>query len=69
MQLSEFIKSRRKKCTMSQNELAQKCDVSRMYISRLERGQAVPDVLTLFRIGRALGMSEIRMLVESGLID
>jgi transcriptional regulator with XRE-family HTH domain len=42
---------------LSQDELAEKADLDRTYVSGIERGVRNPGVKTVLRIARALGVS------------
>jgi transcriptional regulator with XRE-family HTH domain len=52
---------------LSQEKLAEYCDLDRTYISLLERGLRQPTITTLFKIAEALEMkpSEIIKQVET----
>lgn len=52
----QVIQRIRKKRGMTQEQLAEKTDVSSNSISRIERGQLVPALSTLIAICNALGM-------------
>jgi transcriptional regulator with XRE-family HTH domain len=47
---------------MSQTELAEKADISLITISRIERGERDPHVMTLARIARGLGVAPFELL-------
>ncbi|MBW8331127.1 MAG: helix-turn-helix domain-containing protein [Prolixibacteraceae bacterium] len=42
---------------ISQEKLAEYCDLDRTYISLLERGQRQPTVTTIFKLAKALKLS------------
>ena len=50
--LSLKIKALRESASMTQEELAYKCDVSWRTISNLERGLVVPDLVMIYNISR-----------------
>ena len=54
--LGEAIRARRKKKRLSQERLAEKADLSTVFISRVERGKESPSVDSLVKIARALGV-------------
>jgi transcriptional regulator with XRE-family HTH domain len=56
----------RKAAGISQEELAERADIHRTYVSQLERGLKSPTLNTLFKISVALGVpaSRIVTLVE-----
>jgi transcriptional regulator with XRE-family HTH domain len=54
--LGEAIRDKRKKRLLSQERLAEKADLSTVFISRVERGKESPSVDSLVKIARALGV-------------
>ena len=54
--LGEAIRAKRKKRHLSQERLAEKADLSTVFISRVERGKESPSVDSLVKIARALGV-------------
>jgi transcriptional regulator with XRE-family HTH domain len=60
--LGEAIRTRRKVAQFSQERLAEKADLSTVFISRVERGKESPSVDSLVKIARALG-ARVRDLV------
>ncbi len=65
--LGETIKSLRIKKGYSQEELAEKCEASTVYISEIERGIKNPTVSTLLAIALALDLklSELCIQIEN----
>ena len=61
--LGEAIRSRRKLAELSQERLAEKADLSTVFISRVECGKESPSVNSLVKIARALRV-HVRDLVE-----
>lgn len=61
--LGEAVRARRKKAKFSQEKLAEKADLSTVFISRVERGKESPSVDSLVKIARALGV-RVRELVS-----
>lgn len=59
--LSEKIRSSRKEINLSQEELAERCDLHRTYIGSVERGERNVTLSTLEVIAKALKL-EIRDL-------
>ena len=57
MTFSEKLLELRKRQGMSQEELAEKLEVSRQAVSRWEQGSAMPDVINLARISKLLGVT------------
>ena len=53
--LGEAIRAKRKKRHLSQERLAEKADLSTVFISRVERGKESPSIDSLVKIARALG--------------
>jgi len=61
--LGETIRARRKKAGFSQEKLAERADLSTVFISRVERGKESPSVDSLVKISRALRI-RVRDLVS-----
>ena len=57
MNLSEKLLALRKARTMSQEELAERLDVSRQAISRWEIGEVIPDTTNVLAVSRLFGVS------------
>lgn len=62
----ETLKELRGKAGISQEDLANECDLDRSFISMLERGLRVPTIETLFKISKAFEKApfEIIKIVE-----
>lgn len=61
--LGEAVRVRRKAAGFSQEKLAEKADLSTVFISRVERGKESPSVDSLVKIARALRV-RVRDLVK-----
>lgn len=61
--LGEAIRRKRKDAHLSQERLAEKADLSTVFISRVECGKESPTVDSLVKIARAL-RTRVRNLVE-----
>ena len=61
--LGETVRAKRKEKGLSQEKLAEKSDLSTVFISRIERGEESPTLDNLVKIARALGV-RVRDLVE-----
>jgi len=61
--LGEAIRAARKEAAFSQEKLAEKADLSTVFISRIERGVESPSVDNLVKIARALEVG-VRDLVD-----
>jgi len=57
------IKSERLRCGMSQEELAEKCDISRNSVSLIETGKINPTILRVIDIAKVLGV-DINLLIR-----
>lgn len=57
MKLSEKILTLRKQAGLSQEELAEKLNVSRQAVSRWEVGSAIPDAMNVMQLSRLFGVS------------
>ena len=64
--LGEFIIKERKQRNLSQVELATKADITKSYLSKIERGKRIPELAVLKRIGLALEVP-LELLVLKGL--
>lgn len=54
---SKVLRELRVNNKLSQEKLAEYCDLDRTYISLLERGQRQPTITTLFKLAHALNIS------------
>lgn len=61
--LGEAVRANRKESGLSQEKLAEKADLSMVFISRIERGVESPTVDNLVKIARALSV-RVRDLVR-----
>lgn len=52
----ELMRERRKRLNMTQEDLAQKINAKRTYISRVERGETDIQLSSFLRIAKALGI-------------
>ena len=52
----ENLKLYRKKTGLSQQELAEKCDIATNYLSEIERGQKFPSIEMIERISKELNV-------------
>ncbi len=57
MNLGEIIREQRKKAGLSQEQLADKLNVSRQAITKWETGKGIPDVCNLIAISDEFGLS------------
>ena len=62
--LGEAVRTHRKAGALSQEKLAEKAELSTVFISRIERGKESPSVDSLVKIARALGV-KVRDLVDN----
>ena len=53
---SQILLDARKEAKVTQSELADRINVTKSYISRIEKGVMTPSVATFYRIMNALGM-------------
>jgi len=61
--LGEAVRAKRKTAGMTQEKLAEKADLSTVFISRIERGVESPCVDNLVKIAKALRV-QVRDLVD-----
>lgn len=55
--LGQFIMTKRKAMHISQEEMAEKIDISRNHIHRIEKGEYPTSIITLRRIAKVLNVS------------
>ena len=55
--LGENIRRLRRSLKLSQEKLAEKCDLHRTYVCDVERGTRNPSFLTLLTLARAMGLT------------
>lgn len=65
-EFGKIIRIKRVKCGLSQEQLAEKAELHRTYISQLERGIKSPTLKTIFRISRALSVSPQELIERLG---
>lgn len=53
----KVLRELREKNNISQEKLAEYCDLDRTYISLLERGLRQPTITTIFKLAKALNLS------------
>jgi transcriptional regulator with XRE-family HTH domain len=64
-QLGHNLKEHRERAGLSQEELAELCDLDRTEISLLERGLRFPRLDTLVRLSRGLKLDGVAQLLEN----
>ena len=66
--LGENIRRLRRSLTISQEKLAEKCELHRTYLSDLERGNRNLSFLSLLAVARGLGVTiwELTRNIETG---
>jgi transcriptional regulator with XRE-family HTH domain len=60
----KVLRKLRERQNLSQEKLAEYCDLDRTYISLLERGLRQPTITTLFKIAEALKMSPSEIITQ-----
>ena len=58
------VRQHRRRCGLSQEELAHRSGLDRTYVSGIERGRRNPTVLVLEQLAEALGTTGIALLAE-----
>jgi transcriptional regulator with XRE-family HTH domain len=61
----ETLRSERRRRGMSQEELAEACDMDRTYPSLLERGQRTPTLTVLLDLAAALEVPPERLVIDT----
>jgi transcriptional regulator with XRE-family HTH domain len=64
-QLGHNLRDHRERVSLSQEELAELCDLDRTEISLLERGLRFPRLDTLVRLSRGLKLDAVAQLLEN----
>lgn len=62
-EFGKLIRINRVECGLSQEQLAEKAELHRTYISQLERGIKSPTLKTIFRLSKALSVPP-HLLIE-----
>lgn len=57
MGFSEELMKNRKRIDLTQEELAEKCNVSRQAVAKWEKGEALPDIYTVAGLAKLFGCS------------
>ncbi len=57
MGFPEELMKNRKRADLTQEELAEKCSVSRQAVAKWEKGEALPDIYTVARLAKLFGCS------------
>ena len=65
MEIGEKLKQLRLRTNLTQEELATRCDLSKGFISQLERDQSSPSIATLVDILECLGSTPAEFFVDS----
>jgi transcriptional regulator with XRE-family HTH domain len=60
----KVLRKLRERQNLSQEKLAEYCDLDRTYISLLERGLRQPTITTVFKIAEALKMSPSEIITQ-----
>ena len=63
------VRQLREQQSWSQEGLAERADLNRSYVGELERGQAIPSLLTIKKLASALNMSLANLLAHAERID
>ena len=66
MDIGRNSRERREQIGLTQAELAERIDVSRGLIARIERNDSVPSLCVLFGISEQLGCEPAELLAEEG---
>lgn len=59
--IANDIKDARKATRLTQQEVADKADINVNYYAKIERGEAIPALLTLIRIFNAVGIKTFKV--------
>ena len=61
--LSERLRQLRKNAGLSQEQLAEKLDISRQAVSKWEAGSSSPDIHNIVQLGKLYGMRDRKSVV------
>ena len=61
---AKVLRAEREKKKLSQEKLAELCDLDRTYISLLERGLRQPTLTTIFRLSKSLNITPSEFILE-----
>ena len=61
---SENLKFYRKRASLSQQQLSEKCDIATNYLSEIERGQKFPSIEMIERISNELNIPAYLLFLE-----
>lgn len=68
MDLGEKIRDQRRKAGLSQEQLAEKLNVSRQAITKWETNRGIPDISNLIAISDEFGLSLDELIKEDGVV-
>lgn len=57
LHFGESVRSRRKQLSLSQEELAERCQLDRTYVGSVERGERNVSLKNISKLAKALGIS------------
>ena len=63
--IAQVIREQRKTAGLSQEQLAEKADIDRTYVSLIERGKVNMTVIVVAKIAKALGVSLSSIIKKS----
>lgn len=63
------LKLHRKRLGLTQEQLAERCDLTPKYITSLEIGRRFPSSETILQLARALGIKPYQLFLEDGDIE
>ncbi len=64
MALADVIVNRRHKASLSQEELAERAEIHRTYVSQIERGLKTPTLQVLIQLAKALNTTGSDILLD-----
>ncbi|APC78491.1 TPA: helix-turn-helix domain-containing protein [Clostridium botulinum] len=63
--IGEVIKKERKKCSISQKELARRAQISNSFLCDIEKNRTKPSIATLFSICLALNIQDLNIFLRN----
>jgi len=65
VQLGKNIFAERKKNNLTQEELAEKADISSNFLGKIERADSIPSLATVYKIAQSLGVGMDYLIGDS----
>lgn len=67
--IGSYLKEQRIRCALSLKDIYEKCGITDSKLSRIERGEKIPDPTELKKLAQAYGLDVISLFVMAGFLD